>query len=128
MKTYEIREMGLDGVLQDLDNLEEIMANLIFQHHTNQLDNPLKFRITRREIARLKTIIREHELGINPLVKTEAETELFTQTYLVGEVSLEDEKTFYSANPSIVPVFCSVFSFWIFGMNILFWLKNKFRI
>jgi apolipoprotein N-acyltransferase len=65
---------------------------------------------------------------INALGETVDETELFTQTYLVGEVPIQNDETFYSANPAVVPVFCSVFSLWIFGMNILIWLKNKFRI
>ena len=65
---------------------------------------------------------------INALGETVDETELFTRTYLVGEVPIQNDETFYSANPAVVPVFCSVFSLWIFGMNILIWLKNKFRI
>ncbi|NNJ51877.1 MAG: apolipoprotein N-acyltransferase [Ignavibacteriaceae bacterium] len=65
---------------------------------------------------------------INALGETEVETELFTKTYLVGEVPIQNEKTFYSQNPAIVPVLCSVFSFWIFGMNILIWLKSKFKM
>ena len=65
---------------------------------------------------------------INALGETVDETELFTRTYLVGEVPIQNDESFYSANPAVVPVFCSVFSLWIFGMNILIWLKNKFRI
>jgi apolipoprotein N-acyltransferase len=57
-----------------------------------------------------------------------AETELYTKTTLVGDVSLQEEKTFYSENPLIVPLTCSIFSFWIFGMNILIWMKKKFKI
>ena len=79
MKPYEVREMGLGGVIQELENLQESMANLIFQLRTNQLDNPLKVRTNRREIARLKTIIREHELEIIPLAKTESEEETTRQ-------------------------------------------------
>jgi apolipoprotein N-acyltransferase len=65
---------------------------------------------------------------INALGEIETETELFTQTVLVGSVPLQDEETFYTNNPSIVPVLCSVFSFWIFGMNILLWMKKKFKM
>jgi apolipoprotein N-acyltransferase len=65
---------------------------------------------------------------INALGETEAETELFTKTVLVGTVSLQNEETFYSKNPSIVPVLCSVFSFWIFGLNVLLWMKQKFKM
>lgn len=40
------------------------LSNLRFQQATHQINNPLKIRITRREIARIKTILREYELGI----------------------------------------------------------------
>jgi apolipoprotein N-acyltransferase len=65
---------------------------------------------------------------INALGETESETELFTRTVLVGDVSLQNEITFYTRNPAIIPVLSSVFSFWIFGMNVLIWLKKKFKM
>ena len=85
-----------------------------------------------RAVENRRSIVRCANGGvsciINPLGETESETELFTQTVLVGDVSLQNEITFYSGNPSIIPVLSSVFSFWIFGMNILLWLKNKFKM
>jgi len=85
-----------------------------------------------RAVENRRSVVRCANGGIsciiNALGETEAETELFTRTYLVGEVSIQNESTFYSTYPSIVPVFCSVFSLWIFGMNILLWLKNKFKL
>jgi len=65
---------------------------------------------------------------INALGETLAETEMFTKTVLVVDVPLQTEKTFYTSNPLIFPLLSSVFSFWIFGMNILFWLKKKFKL
>jgi len=53
---------------------------------------------------------------------------MFTRDYLVVDVSLNDEKTFYTKNPFIFPVLSSVFSLWIFGMNILLWMKKKFKL
>jgi hypothetical protein len=53
---------------------------------------------------------------------------MFTKTTLIGDVPLQEENTFYTNNPLIFPILCSVFSFWIFGMNILIWLKNKFKM
>ena len=43
---------------------EEEMDNLSFQHALHQLDNPLKIRHLRKDVARLKTVIREYELGV----------------------------------------------------------------
>jgi len=65
---------------------------------------------------------------INALGETVAETEMFTKTVLVVDVPLQTEETFYTSNPLIFPLLSSVFSFWIFGMNILFWLKKKFKL
>jgi large subunit ribosomal protein L29 len=50
------------------DSLEELQ-NLRFQHATHQLDNPLRIRTVRRDIARLKTVLHEIELGIRKTVK-----------------------------------------------------------
>jgi len=85
-----------------------------------------------RAVENRRSVVRCANGGIsciiNALGETETETELFTRTFLVGEVSIQNEVTFYSTYPAIVPVLCSVFSFWIFGMNILLWLKNKFKL
>jgi apolipoprotein N-acyltransferase len=85
-----------------------------------------------RAIENRRSVVRCANGGvsciINALGETEAETELFVQTYLVGEVPIQNEETFYASNPAILPVISSVFSLWIFGMNILFWLKNKFKL
>ena len=45
------------------DALEEL-SNFKFQHATHQLDNPVKLRFARKDVARLKTVLREYELGI----------------------------------------------------------------
>ncbi len=64
MKMYEIREMTLDELKLRLEDAKEELANLRFQKALGQLNNPLRIRMVRREIARLKTIIHEYELGI----------------------------------------------------------------
>jgi len=85
-----------------------------------------------RAVENRRSVVRCANGGIsciiNALGETEVETKLFTKTFLVGEVPIQNEVTFYSTYPSIVPVLCSVFSFWIFGMNILIWLKKKFKM
>jgi apolipoprotein N-acyltransferase len=85
-----------------------------------------------RAVENRRSVVRCANGGISCIINAkgeiEAETELFTRTYLVGEIPLQSEKTFYSENPLIVPVLTSVFSFWIFGMNILIWLKIRFEL
>lgn len=64
MKVNEIRQMTdteLDSKLLDLKNE---LFNLRFQLATGQLDNPMRIKAVRKDIARVKTIMRERELGI----------------------------------------------------------------
>jgi large subunit ribosomal protein L29 len=63
MKTSKIREMTVAEIVSQLHDLEEELTNLRFQKVTSQIDNPLRIRIVRRDIARLKTILKEHETG-----------------------------------------------------------------
>ncbi len=85
-----------------------------------------------RAIENRRSVVRCANGGvsciINALGEIQAETELFKKTYLVGEVPIQNEETFYTSNPAIIPVLSSVFSLWIFGMNILIWLKNKSKL
>lgn len=67
MKASEIRELNIDEVRQQLDEREEELANLKLQLATHQLENPLTVPAAKREIARLKTVLREHDLGIRSL-------------------------------------------------------------
>lgn len=63
MKTSELREMSLEEVTGKLDDLQEEVFNLRFQHVSGQLTNPIRLRQARREIAQVHTILRENELG-----------------------------------------------------------------
>ncbi|NLZ71155.1 MAG: 50S ribosomal protein L29 [Clostridiaceae bacterium] len=63
MKTTELRNMTADDLNQELVELKEQLFKLRFQHATNQLDNPMELKTVRREIARVKTILREMELA-----------------------------------------------------------------
>ena len=62
IKKNELKQMPLEEIKIRLQDVEEEYINLKFQLALRQLDNPLKVRYTRRDIARLKTAIREHEL------------------------------------------------------------------
>ena len=64
MKMDEIKELSLGDLKNSLEDAQEELANLHFQHSTHQLDNPLRIRSVRRDIARLKTVIHEFETGI----------------------------------------------------------------
>ena len=59
MKASEIRDLNLDEMNQRVSDLKEELFNLRFQHAIGQLENPQKMKQTKRDIARLKTIIRE---------------------------------------------------------------------
>jgi len=59
MKSKEIREMSIDQLNQQLISKEEELFNLKIQLATKQLENPMKIREARRNVARLKTILKE---------------------------------------------------------------------
>ncbi len=69
IKIEEVRQLPLDELKIRLQDAEEELTNLRFQLALHQLDNPLQVRYLRRDIARLKTVIREHELGIRTEAK-----------------------------------------------------------
>ena len=59
MKASEIRKMSADQLNEKLAGLKKDLFFLRMQHATNQLDNPLKIKETKRDIARVMTVIRE---------------------------------------------------------------------
>ena len=65
MKASEIREMNLDEMQRKVNDLKQELFNLRFQHEIGQLENPNKMKQTKRDIAQVKTIIREVELKEN---------------------------------------------------------------
>ncbi|MBE6903256.1 MAG: 50S ribosomal protein L29 [Ruminococcaceae bacterium] len=65
MKANELREMSLAELNDKLKDLKQNLFILRFQHATNQLDNPLKLAAIKKDIARVKTILREKELKEN---------------------------------------------------------------
>ena len=62
MKASEIKDMNVDEMEQKLSDLKDELFNLSFQHEIGQLENPQRMKETKRDIARIKTIIREVEL------------------------------------------------------------------
>lgn len=63
MDLQKIREMTDIELHAELDKMKKELFNLRFQHVTGQLDNPVKMREVKRDIARVKTIMREKELA-----------------------------------------------------------------
>ena len=63
MKASEIRTMSPEQLNEKLVALKKDLFYLRMQHATNQLDNPLKIRETKRDIARVMTMLREKELS-----------------------------------------------------------------
>ena len=61
MKASEVRAMSVAELNTKLDALKKDLFMLRMQHATNQLDNPQKLVQTKRDIARVKTMIREKE-------------------------------------------------------------------
>ncbi len=64
MKMDEILQLSETEIRQKLEDLQEELQNLRFQHATHQLDNPLLIKTIRKDIARIKTVLREFELKI----------------------------------------------------------------
>ena len=62
MKVNEIRSKSVEELEKTLVDLKKDLFMLRMQHATNHLDNPVKISAVRRDIARVKTVIREKEL------------------------------------------------------------------
>lgn len=63
MRAEEIRELSADEIKSKVADLEEERFRLRFRSATEQLENPLRLRTIRKDIARLKTVLTERERG-----------------------------------------------------------------
>jgi large subunit ribosomal protein L29 len=63
MRADEIREMSKDDVAARIRDLEEEQFRLKFRGATEPLEDPLRLRLIRRDIARLKTVLQEETNG-----------------------------------------------------------------
>ena len=64
MKANEIRKMSPAELDAKLMELKKNLFMLRMQHATNQLDNPMRLNAVKKDIARIKTIIREKETNV----------------------------------------------------------------
>lgn len=64
MKINKLRELSIEELNKKLDEAKDELFKLRFRLATGQLDNAMQIKEVRRRIARIKTIIRERELGL----------------------------------------------------------------
>ena len=65
MKINEIRDLSMQEITDKIQDLKEELFNLRFQNAMNQLDNPMRIVAVKKDIAKLKTVLKEQELGLN---------------------------------------------------------------
>jgi len=70
MKMVALRDLTKDELIQKKRELSEELFNLNMRRTLKELDNPLKLRTIRRDIAKIETILSEDRLGIKPIVDT----------------------------------------------------------
>ena len=64
MKANEINNMTADELNSKRAELKQELFNLRFQHAVNQLENPMRLKAVKKDIARVKTVIRKQESEI----------------------------------------------------------------
>jgi len=62
MKTSEIKELTTAEITEKLENGKEEMVRMCLNHSVNPLDNPMKIRYARRNLARLSTELRKRQI------------------------------------------------------------------
>lgn len=65
MKIQDIRDLSTQELEDKVKDLKEELFNLRFQNATNQLENPMRIVSVKKDIARVKTVLKEKEIGIN---------------------------------------------------------------
>ncbi len=66
-KPVHLRELSGDDIRRKVREMNEELFNLRFRNSVKQLDNPLRIREVRRDLARMITLLHEHEKGIRKL-------------------------------------------------------------
>ena len=64
MKAKELKNLSTEELTKKLEELKKDLFMLRMQHATNQLDNPMQLANVKKDIARIKTIIREKETNV----------------------------------------------------------------
>ena len=84
MKAHSMRELTPDELIQRRRDLEDERFNLNMRRSRKELDTPLRLRHIRRELARIDTLLREHNTNIRPLAQA--------RTTLLGETDAKTDK------------------------------------
>lgn len=64
MEAKELRELSLEDLAQKRVDLREEIGHLKLKRATNRLENPMKLRQTKRDLARVETVLREKDLQV----------------------------------------------------------------
>ncbi len=85
-----------------------------------------------RAVENRRTVVRAANGGIsciiNPLGKTVVQTQMFTKTYIVGDVVIDESETFFTNHSLLIPILCSAFSIWVIGIFSLMKLKKSLKL
>lgn len=63
MKAKELKDLTAEELLKKKKDVKEEVFNLRFQHSTGQLENTARMKLTKRDVARIETILKEKELN-----------------------------------------------------------------
>ena len=63
MKASELKELTIKEIEEKIENEESLLSKQRLNHAVSPLDNPLKIKETRRNIARMKTVLRQKQLS-----------------------------------------------------------------
>ncbi|ERJ79942.1 50S ribosomal protein L29 [Prevotella disiens] len=63
MKTTEVKQLETKELVEKIENAEEALAKMKLNHQITPLENPSQIKVARRDIARMKTELRQRELN-----------------------------------------------------------------
>ena len=69
MKARDLKDLTYEEIAQKREEIIKEKFNLRLRQATRQIDNPVKVRLLRRDLARINTILHEHELGLRNLAE-----------------------------------------------------------
>lgn len=72
MKIYEIKEMSTEEIIKRIKEEESNLVDLRFQHELKNLTNTAKLKLVRKDIAKMKTILKEREIAAKKLANKES--------------------------------------------------------
>ncbi len=91
MKNEKLRTQSDAELNKMLSDLKSELFNLRFSNATGQLSNPMALDTCKKDIARVKTILRERELGISEAVKPQEETKKATKKSTAKKVETKKD-------------------------------------